>query len=71
VRLVVELLVNPRETMMDHLDLVRLLGKVLDCSIQRIEEIPKILTILDPNWEVTYEDLKSLAVKLHSFSNQT
>lgn len=68
VRQVVELLVNPRGIRMNRSELVRLLTRVLDNSIQKIEENPPTPLLTDPTWDIIYESLKSLAYRLHQFS---
>jgi len=68
VRMVVELLVNPRGIKMDRPEVVRLLTRVLDSSVQRIEENPEFLAMSNPAWDAVYENVKALADRLRSFS---
>ena len=68
VRMVVELLVNPRGIKMDRPVVVRLLTRVLDSGVQRIEENPEILSVPSPTWDAAYERLKALADRLRSFA---
>jgi len=73
VRMVVELLVNPRGIKMDKSDRsidrsVRLLTRVLDSGILRIEENLGVLSIPNPAWDSVYESLKVHADRLRQFS---
>ena len=68
VRLVVELLVNPRGIKMNRSDVVGLLGRVLASSVDRIDANSGVLDIPDPDWSATYESIKSLAERLGHFS---
>jgi predicted nucleic acid-binding Zn-ribbon protein len=68
VRMVVELLINPRGIKMDRPVVVRLLTRVLESSVQRIEENPEIIPIPSAEWDATYENVKRLADRLRPFS---
>jgi hypothetical protein len=70
VRLLVELLVNPRGIKMDKAEVVRILIRVLDSSIQRIEEKNDILSMPNPAWDTVYESLKALAYRLRQFTQE-
>jgi DNA repair exonuclease SbcCD ATPase subunit len=71
VRMVVELLVNPRGIKMDRPAVVSILTRVLDSGARRIEEIPEILSMPSPAWHATYESVKALADRLRSLSEGT
>jgi hypothetical protein len=58
VRMVVELLVNPRGMRMTKSEVVRLLTLVLYSSIQRIEENPEVIPLPNPVWDIIYEGIK-------------
>jgi hypothetical protein len=68
VRLVVELLVNPRGIQMNRSEVVGLLGRVLACGVDRIEANSGVLDISDPEWSAIYESIKSLAMRLSHYS---
>jgi len=66
VRLVVELLVNPRGIKMERSDVLRLLTRVLECGTRRMEESPSILSLPSPALDAALEEVKALAKRLRS-----
>ena len=68
VRQVVQLLVNPRDLMMDRIAVVGLLTKVLDSSIKRLDEPSKIGKPSDPMWKLLVESIKTLSARLHQIN---
>jgi len=66
VRLLVELLVNPRGIKMERLDVLRLLTRVLECGTRRMEESPSILSLPSPALDAALEEVKALAKRLRS-----
>ena len=66
VRLVVELIVNPRGNKMERSEVLSLLIRVLESSTRRIEESPNILSLTNPALDAALEDIKTLAERLRS-----
>jgi len=66
VRLVVELLVNPRGIKMERSDVLRLLTSVLESGTRRMEESPSILPLPSPAMDAALEEIKALAKRLRS-----
>jgi hypothetical protein len=68
VRLLDELLVNPRGIKMDRTVVVWLIQRVLQSCAQRIEESTTILTPPNPAWDAATEKIKTLAGRLQAFT---
>ena len=68
VRLLVELLDNPCGIGMEKEEVVRILTRVLDSSIHRIDSHHEFLSISNPAWDSIYQSLKALVNKLRQFS---
>jgi septal ring factor EnvC (AmiA/AmiB activator) len=66
VRLLVELLANPRGIKMERSDVLSLLTRVLENGILRMEESPSILPLPSPALDAALADVKALAKRLRS-----
>jgi hypothetical protein len=71
VRLLVELLVNPRGIKMDQKEVARLLRRALESGAQRIEENPTIHAPPNPAWDAATENIKALAERLRALTDET
>jgi hypothetical protein len=66
VRLVVELLVNPRGIKMERSDVLRLLTRVLESGTRRMEESPSVFSLPSPALDAALEEVRALAKRLRS-----
>jgi hypothetical protein len=68
VRLLVELLVNPRDIKIDRTVVARLTQRVLHSAAQRLEETTTILTPPNPALDAAIENIKTLAERLQALT---